>query len=318
MKNKRSIREWLEIVLSNLFYSRLFRDSNRDITKTVFLSSVPRSGSTFLMEAINYRKDYRVMFEPFHHGKIRLTEKFEYPHYLAPEKEDDEVKDIMRQVLSGSLRNSWIDAHNRIMFVDKRLIKCVRTNLMLKYINRNFSEVPLVLLIRNPFAVVNSWTRSNYNHLVNRERILKQPELVKEYLSSFIEEYKSIEDPFELHLFNWCINHYIPLKQFSNNEIHIVFFESILENTETEVKRLFDYLEAEFSDKIYEQMKKPSRTTRKSDISKMGKGHLKSWASNFTSEQFDRGNEILKKFNLDKFYHNDQPSYEALENFLEN
>ena len=168
------------------------------------------------------------------------------------------------------------------------------------------------MLIRNPYAVINSWRRSGYDPQINRARILKQSALIEDHLSPFLPDYEKVSDTFELYMFNWCINHYVPFRQLEQGDAHIVFYESLIANTQTEIKRLFTHIGKAYSDDIFEQMKTPSRTTRKSDVKKMGTDYLKAWQQKFTDSEFERGKEILNLFGLEHLYNTDVPSYDAL------
>src|SRR5579864_4232503 len=60
----------------NALRSRLIFDRNGDYRCAVFLSSGARMGSTWLAETINYRHDYRYLFEPITLRRLLATPSY--------------------------------------------------------------------------------------------------------------------------------------------------------------------------------------------------------------------------------------------------
>jgi hypothetical protein len=52
--------------------SELTRDLNNDFRNTIFLAGTGRSGTTWLSNIINYKNEYRYMFEPFQSKKVNI------------------------------------------------------------------------------------------------------------------------------------------------------------------------------------------------------------------------------------------------------
>ncbi|MEO1391071.1 MAG: hypothetical protein AAFV85_27370, partial [Cyanobacteria bacterium J06634_6] len=109
-------------------------------------------------------------------------------------------------------------------------------------------------------------------------------------------------DFFDNHIFSWCIQNYVPLQQFSDNELHIVFYEDCCVNPEIEIERLFDYLKKKPEKKILEEMKTASRVSRKDSAILTGNSLIDGWKNNLRTEQVDRALEILNLFGLDQVY----------------
>jgi hypothetical protein len=96
------------------------------------------------------------MFEPFHAYKVDICKEFKYRQYLRPENKDKYFLETANLILTGKIKNKWINSQNKRIFSNKRLIKDIRANLMLKWIHTNFPSVPIILLFRHPCAIAYS------------------------------------------------------------------------------------------------------------------------------------------------------------------
>ena len=141
------------------FYGMLHFDLNNSTSNTLLIAGSGRSGTTWLSEIINYRNEYRDIFEPFH---PKVNNKINFEHkFIAEHNNSENIYKNVQKILQGKIRNYWTDKFNKKLIINKRLIKCIRANLFLKYVHRNFIEIPIIFIIRNPFAVVNSKMRLN-------------------------------------------------------------------------------------------------------------------------------------------------------------
>ena len=80
-----------------------------DYRKTVFLAGTGRSGTTWVEEIINSQNDFRIMFEPFYSKKIDLLHDWNYRQYLRSDDRREQVFNPATRILSGQIRNKWID-----------------------------------------------------------------------------------------------------------------------------------------------------------------------------------------------------------------
>jgi len=103
------------------------------------------------------------MFEPFNPVLVEDYLAFNYYQYIQPDHENRELNHYCANLFSGRIRNAWIDsqiAHPKPQF---RVVKAVRANLMLKWINEQLPNVSQILVIRHPCAVVLSWMQMGWN-----------------------------------------------------------------------------------------------------------------------------------------------------------
>ena len=265
-------------------------DLGRDHRDAVFLAGSGRSGTTWVSEIINYRKEYRFVFEPFHPGKVRVCKNFRRKQYLRPDDRREEYLGPARTILTGGLRSAWTDRFNRRFVARRRLIKDIRANLLLGWMRANFPGMPMILLLRHPCAVAAS--RISLGWKDNLWETMEQEDLVEDFLGPVEAEIRAARDAFERHVFSWCVENYVPLRQFGAGEIQLSFYENFLAHPEDEIPRLFAFLGEDFDARVYRTLRRP----------KDGKGSVDAWRRCVSSSQLRRTVEILALFGLDRVY----------------
>ena len=266
-----------------------------DHRNSVFLAGSGRSGTTWVAEIINYRNGYRLIFEPFHPGKVDICGSFRRKQYLRPDDRREAYLGPARRILTGGLRSPWTDRFNRKLVARRRLIKDIRANLLLGWMGENFPGMPIVLLLRHPCAVVASRLALGWRD--NLSETMEQEELVEDFLLPVEAEIRDARGAFERHVFSWCIENYVPLRQFGPREIHLSFYENFLVHPEDELRRLFAFLSEDFDGRVWRALSRPS------PLSRRGEGpSLDAWRRSVTDAQLERAVEILGLFGLDRVY----------------
>ena len=265
-----------------------------DHKRSVFLAGSGRSGTTWLSEIINHRGGYRFVFEPFNPAKVGAFGSFGSKQYLRPDDGRGEFLEPARLALTGALRDPWTDRFNGTFVTRRRLIKDIRANLLLAWMRANFPGMPIVLLLRHPCAVVTSRLALGWKDNLNET--MEQEELVEDFLLPMEAEIRAARDDFERHLFLWCIDNYVPLKQLEPGEIHLVFYENLLANPEEELRSLFDFLGDDPDGRVHARLARPSALSRKNAPVPSVDG----WR--VSASQLERTGEILSLFGLDGIY----------------
>jgi hypothetical protein len=269
----------------------------------VFLAGTGRSGTTWVSHFINYRNEYRYIFEPFPSPKANICTAFRYRQYLRPENDDPGLLAGAEAILTGRLRNGWIDRYNRRFVARKRLIKDIRANLLLKWLRKHFPGVRVILLLRHPCAVASSRTRlgAKFGWVPYLDEFLTQPELINDFLSPFKGEIERAKTDFEKHVFAWCIENYVPLRQFRDGEIHLAFYENICQRPAEEIARMFSFLGQPFDDRVLREVPMPMLAQKDSPIFSDGR-LVDGWRKHVSAQQLQRACEIVRLFSLDRFY----------------
>jgi hypothetical protein len=111
-------------------------------------------------------------------------------------------------------------------------------------------------------------------------------------------EIRAAGDDFERHLFLWCIDNFVPLRQFGTGEIHLAFYENLLMNPKDELQSLFTFLGEGLDDGVYNKLGRPSPSSRKGAPMPSVDG----WRSLVGARRLERAGEILDLFGLDRVY----------------
>ena len=290
-------------VLRTQVFARIYIDTNTDYRHSILLSSLGRSGSTLISNLINYKNDYRIIFEPFKYDTVPLAKPFVHPFYVSPANRDELLLKSLDAIVSGKIRTAWTDKDNKKFIAKERLIKDIRVNLLLNWIREIYTELPIILLIRNPFTVIESWMRAGWPADRPQKRILEQESLISPLLPKGVFElFKSAITPLEKYLYTWCINYYIPLQKAKENNYHITFYENYFLSPESETEALFKYLGKPFDVKALKQLNHFSRTTSKDSPVRKGGNVLQLWKTKFSTSEIEQGAAILSRFGFDKLY----------------
>ena len=269
---------------------------------TILLSSMGRSGSTWISSLINYSNTHREIFEPFLPIRVAEANVFEYTQYLNPHVDDSGYIEAAKNILEGRLkRQTWLDSGNTRLISYKRLIKDIRTNLMLGWFHQKFPTMKIILLVRNPFSVVQSFmdlgwgiepcgTRREINILLEQKKLLADYPIIEQSLTKI-----DIEDRFEALMLQWCILNYVPLKQLPGTSIHLTFYEDYMLNPPLEIERLYDFINQKLDSRIFYTLKQPSRTS-------YAKREFRIDNIRFSPAQIERGHQILDMFGLANLY----------------
>ena len=281
--------------------SPMYLDYNPDYRNTIFLAGTEKSGTTWISDIINYNNAYRYIFEPFWADQVSECYNFKPQQYLRPDDDDPYYLETARAILSGQLRNKWADKYHRRFIANKRLVKDIRANLFLKWIKFHFSEIPIVFLLRHPCAVARSHMRRTHLER-DLENFLNQDELMADFLAPFKEEIFKAEDKFDRLIFRWCIQNYVPLKQFRPGEMQVVFYEHFCETPESEIDAMFSFLGLSYDERVYKFLRKPSAVSREESAIISGGDLVNDWRKDISQAQIRRAVEILNMFGLDKLY----------------
>ncbi|MFN2303572.1 MAG: hypothetical protein ACK2TV_07545, partial [Anaerolineales bacterium] len=199
-----------------------------------------------------------------------------------------------------------IDEKNHQPIAFKRLIKDIRTQFLLKWIKCNFPKIPILMIMRHPCAVANSklilgWNAQLDMHL---QELFSQESLVQDHLSPFYARLHELRDDFEKHVFLWCMEYYVPLRQFQEDECLLIFYEDLCQKYATELIHIFSFIGKSFNKDAYRFQKIPSALSREDSPILTGSSLISSWRKNISAEQITKSTQILSWFGLDTIYNN--------------
>ncbi|CAN5543306.1 hypothetical protein BH10BAC2_BH10BAC2_37650 [soil metagenome] len=283
--------------------SRLYINTNSDLNNTVLLASMGRGGSTLVSEILNYDNRFRIVFEPMKLDQVIEFKDFAYPTYLAPSYKDENTYAVFKKAFEGKIRTNWTDSQNKKFICKYRLVKEIRANFMLGWINNNFPEVPLIILLRNPYALAESWSRANWPVLEFKKQILEQQKKLQEVLpAGVLSAFNACENVRDLTIHIWCMSYYLPLKQLGIKNYCLLYYENFIKEPESEIRKLFSFLKLEFKGNATALIGKESSMTRQDSPLKKGENILVSWKKKYTDEDIVRGNSIIQQYGLFDLY----------------
>ncbi len=300
-----------------------------DSKETIFISGVPRSGSTWVMELLETLPNYKTLFEPFHIDFFPEIKELDMTpnKYLDPHKTYPKIDDYLKRIISGKknskkphIHNSWIASR---MLADKLIIKSVRTNRMLPHISKNFQLKQIYLLIRHPCAVINSqiekWGTGYYlkfNQPLPRDFIIKEVLTIPDIKNNekLVKKIKNINSSTELLALIWAVNYLIPLSYKKKINWHIISYEKLLLESKDELEKIFKKIGEDIPEKALKRINKPSGTTSnnyKKDINTQ----LSKWKIQLKDKQIKTILDIISWFGLDFYTEDISPDYEYLQNW---
>ena len=281
---------------------RMYRDDDRDVRRCVVVAGTARSGTTWLADIIQSQGPCRLMFEPFHFGKVSIDEHLHYFHYMRSDGHNEALRAYSHDVLTGNIRHPWIDLQIGHIFPKYRLIKEIRACLFLRWLHEMFPVVPLLFIIRHPCAVVASRMRLNYATDSDIEPFLAQPELIEDFLADKLDFIKGASTPEEKHAIIWCVNNLVPLRQFHNAPLNLVFYENLCLKPEQQVPRIFRAIGREHRDSVFRGMSRASMTSRYESAVVQRRDRITDWKRHLNERQIDNVREVVRRFGLDHLY----------------
>jgi len=281
-----------------------FIDAGGDHRSTVFLAGGGRSGTTWIAQILNYENTYRLMFEPFYPKEVPMCRSFGPALYLRPDAVDPSRREIAGRVLAGRLKGGWVNQYNNKWYATRRIVKDIRANLFLKWLNVNFPGMPVIQLWRHPLATVASRMILGWETYV--DPYLSQPALVEDHLAGVAEEMRAATDPFDQQVFRWCVESYVPLRQFAAGEIHLAFYERFVTEPESAIAGIFRHIGRTYDEKALSVLTKPSTQTRRRKSAIVTGGNvLEQWREVISGDRVRRAVRILSLFGLDRIYNED-------------
>lgn len=260
-----------------------------------------RSGTTWLLELINHSNDYRIVFEPLHGRKVpewkQYTRSTEL--YVNKDAQDPELKKLFDEFLNYDGDNKWLNSNNGRRVPSNHLVKMVRGNLLGGWLRENYPDIPMIFIIRNPYAVTSSARRKNWPTNLQK-RYFKQKPLVKDYLKPYKKQFGKSSSQLEEYAAKWAISNKIFLTQTKDDPgVHIILYENLRANTEEEVTRLFDFLKQPAPKNIKKVSKRVSKTSSAKSVRK------EAWREEYSEAEKDTVQSVLAQFEMDHLYDRD-------------
>lgn len=311
--------------LVNATFMNLYCESNKyrnniDPKKSILIFSNPRGGSTWLAELLKTIPGSSLIWEPLMKGHLKEFNDLDfYWHQPIPENADwPEAKEAFRKLLNLEIKSRQIySRENQFQFPFSRhfIFKFCYGNMLLPWVVNNF-EVNPILLLRHPCAVVSSQMKHGYWKGVEKGNLVYDiPEFpYNEYYLQYQDVVKHVRT-FEEHLAaTWAFTMANTVSSPDNNKKWITLsYESLYNNFEDEIQRVFKRLNLDIPQKIYDGKLRASIMAKKHSLDYIQTGNqLLHWKNNLSATQVKNILGIVKEFGITFYDESVEPDYKQI------
>lgn len=238
-----------------------FKDDNSDLKQCLLIAGSARSGTTILAEAINCEQTRRFIFEPFIQEYVP-----EWPYsservYINQKDTAEQARNFYTKLFTGNLRNDWIDHKNTVTIANGRIIKAVRSNLMIPWIKRAFPEVKILFIWRNPIDVISSRMAMGWeDHL---DVVMQYKDLIEKHYSALDWERLPHMSAIEKQAIFWYLENDWPIKYLKQQDNLVISYKELTRQPSEVLEKI--NLNLGFTIPLKEfkkQLKNPSQSSR--------------------------------------------------------
>lgn len=225
----------------------------------IALHSVPRSGSTWLGNILNSHPEVDFSFQPLF--------SYAFKGFLTEKSSETEIDEFFKKIKSSN--DSFI---NQKEGIDKGIIpefhknkntnhviyKEVRYHHILENLLCQDQNIKVIGLVRNPMATINSWLNAPKEFKAELGwKIEEEWRFAQKKNQSKPEEFNGYEKWKEVAFL------FLELKENYPEQFYLLNYETLLEDKEAEVKKVFSFCELELTNQTLEFINKSSNTEGK-------------------------------------------------------
>lgn len=200
------------------------------------------------------------MFEPLRRGATPELDPLKRSPYLAPDDDREQLVEPFRRMLDGRIRDPWMDHLNRAIRPRRRLVKEIRANALVPWIARQFPDVPVVVIIRQPWSVVRS--RLNLGWEDQLDWYLRDESLLEASLGGDASDLRRLTDPVSRSLTQWMFESWAALTAETSPSVIVTPYEKLRVDA-AELERVLSHSGQTWDDAVESAWAKKSRTTAK-------------------------------------------------------
>ncbi len=297
-----------------------------------------RSGTTWLLDSLSKANNLRTIFEPLHPVGVPIVSSYS-SKFICEENDNPKLKEFFSLVFSGSYTSLWTDyrirpdrlrlqalglynmaANYKRLFIhynkyrlekkrERCIVKCIRANLMLGWLYKNF-QPRTILLLRHPGAVIASKLKlggEDWDFRPALQAYLADSSLMKKYDKEFQQVLTNNLSPVMAHTIIWCIENLTPVSMEESSHLYIAFFENLITRGGEEWERVTNALGLSVvpGPEILNKPSQQASREMRDDTSRIKQPQK--WVSHFTTEELRQMQEILDLFKV-TFYSAFEPS----------
>lgn len=272
-----------------------------DERRTIVLTGSPRSGTTWVASLFGAIPGAAVLFEPLHLNEVPGAARvgFTWRTYVDPSADWPEGEAFMRRIVQGRLLTPWTSREiTSIRRVTTWVVKFVRANRLLPWIAERFPPRRRVLLIRHPCAVVASRLAKGWS------TGLGAPDDDHPFGVDVGRYTASLRYHDERVTAQWALDVLVPLTRPQPWPWEVVWFERLVEEGESYMRKTFDRWNTPMPDDIPRLLQQWSSTTRRSS---RGADALTAWQRELSSAQIERILKVAHRLGVTSYSDSPQP-----------
>jgi hypothetical protein len=239
--------------------------------KIISIHGVPRSGTTWLGQIIDSVPNVRCKYQPLFSNtfKDRLSLR-------STSSEISRFFDELYAIKDDFLDRTFEKQHGlhatfpiKDINPDTLVMKHVRYHYLVPHLLEMVPQLKIVAIIRNPCGVLNSWRKAPREFRSEDGLFIDEWRFASKRAMFMPEEY------FGFHKWLEFTKMFIELNRLYPDKIIIVKYEHLLIQTKDEVKKIFEFLELDYTSQT-EDFIRNSKTIHKNDTYSVYKGNKKS------------------------------------------
>lgn len=278
-------------------------DRDPSLAATTLLAGSGRSGTTWVEEVIDRHHDHRVLFEPLRASEEPSIAGMPHGLYLRPDDPSPEWRRPVENILRGRVRNRWTDHQNHVLVARRRLVKEIRANPLLPWLATQFPDVRLVWLVRHPLAVAASARSLGWDtHL---DELVRQPDLVADHLEPLLPVIEAVDGPIERLVAQWCIENLVPFRMLAPAQVHLVFYEELVDRPIEVAADLLRSIGQEPDDAVRAAVERPSKLARVESAVVQGGDLLSGWQRSLSQDEITAAADLVAAMGLGDVYGRD-------------
>jgi LPS sulfotransferase NodH len=263
------------------------------------LASSGRSGSTWLGDMLAALPGVQAIFEPLDpRNSARYRQLMAWPahapsstlrrHYLRPSECAPQWADFWQQVLQGHVRTYLTDYDRTSFFPQRFLIKSIRANMMLGFVDEHFHP-PIIFLSRHPGAVINSmFYRVRASWPASAQAILRQEKLVADHLQPWVRQVEQVQDGFEAQALWWALENRVGSRQMHGREYFHIFYEDLALRPRQTMDALLRWLGAPpeaLPQAMFQRLSRMTSVTQRQSVEDDAMKRLSAWQRELSTDE---------------------------------
>lgn len=283
--------------------------------KNIFQFSIPRAGSTWLMEMIASQQKFKYYDEPFNirRENVQIAGYFKnWESQMPGSGNDDYMISYLKKLSTNKIKVMNPPPFRRNhRFITNRII--FKIHVAEHIINRVRDELngSILILLRHPIA--NTISR---NQLPRVEVFAHSPYYRENYLTKDQRKLVDIiikkNDHFEKGILSWCLQNLIMLNTKDKRDWTIITYEELLMNPQKSCNLLTERFKLPDLNKMLKVIDYPAQNITISDtstletmrINKLNERHKKlvsKWKEKVNDSYEKKAFEIIEEFNIDVY-----------------